>query len=96
MARGPAEVEQIAEELLGMQLVTHQTEPEGRKVSRLLVEEGLEIERELYLGEVLDRVAACPVMMASTAGGRGGSRKPNNVRSRTRSNRKRPTMEQCR
>ena len=52
-----------------MQLVTHQTGPEGRKVSRLLVEEGLEIERELYLGEVLDRVAACPVMMASTAGG---------------------------
>ena len=69
LARGPAEVEQIAEELLGMQLVTHQTGPEGRKVSRLLVEEGLEIERELYLGEVLDRVAACPVMMASTAGG---------------------------
>ena len=69
LARGPAEVEQIAEELLGMQLVTHQTGPEGRKVSRLLIEEGLEIERELYLGEVLDRVAACPVMMASTAGG---------------------------
>ena len=69
LARGPAEVEQIAEELLGMQLVTHQTGPEGRMVSRLLVEEGLEIERELYLGEVLDRVAACPVMMASTAGG---------------------------
>ena len=69
LARGPAEVGQIAEELLGMQLVTHQTEPEGRKVSRLLVEEGLEIEHELYLGEVLDRVVACPVMMASTAGG---------------------------
>ena len=69
LARGPAEAEKIAEELLGMQLVTHQTGPEGRKVSRLLVEEGVDIKRELYLGEVLDRVAACPVMMASTAGG---------------------------
>ena len=69
LARGPAEAEKIAEELLGMQLVTHQTGPEGRKVSRLLVEEGVDIKRELYLGEVLDRVACCPLMMVSTAGG---------------------------
>ena len=52
-----------------MQLVTHQTGPEGRKVARLLVEEGLDIERELYLGLVLDRAAGCPVMMASATGG---------------------------
>ena len=68
-ARGPAEAERGAEELLGMQLVTHQTGPEGRKVARLLVEEGLDIERELYLGLVLDRAAGCPVMMASATGG---------------------------
>ena len=68
-ARGPAEAERVAEELLGMQLVTHQTGPEGRKVARLLVEEGLDIERELYLGLVLDRAAGCPVMMASATGG---------------------------
>ena len=68
-ARGPAEAERVAEELLGMQLVTHQTGPEGRKVARLLVEEGLDIERELYLGLVLDRAAGCPVMMASAPGG---------------------------
>jgi succinyl-CoA synthetase beta subunit len=69
LAKGPAEAERIAGELLGMQLVTHQTGPEGRRVGRLLVEQGLDIERELYLGLVLDRAAGCPVVMASGAGG---------------------------
>ena len=53
----------------GMQLVTHQTGPEGRIVQRLLVEETLPIERELYLGIVLDRAIGKPVFMASRAGG---------------------------
>jgi succinyl-CoA synthetase beta subunit len=55
--------------MLGMTLVTHQTGPEGRVVQRLLVEETLPIERELYLGIVLDRIAGLPVFMASAAGG---------------------------
>src|SRR5450631_2374305 len=54
---------------MGMTLVTHQTGPEGRIVQRLLVEETLPIERELYLGIVLDRVQAKPVFMASASGG---------------------------
>ena len=52
-----------------MTLVTHQTGPEGRVVQRLLIEETLPIERELYLGIVLDRVQGKPVFMASAAGG---------------------------
>ena len=55
--------------ILGMTLVTHQTGPEGRVVQRLLIEETLPIERELYLGIVLDRVQGKPVFMASAAGG---------------------------
>src|SRR3954471_14372103 len=55
--------------ILGMQLVTHQTGPEGQKVRRLLIEETLPIERELYLGIVLDRATAKLVFMASKAGG---------------------------
>ena len=55
--------------MLGMTLVTHQTGPEGRMVQRLLIEETLPIERELYLGIVLDRVQGKPVFMASAAGG---------------------------
>ncbi len=55
--------------MLGMKLVTHQTGPEGRIVQRLLIEETLPIERELYLGIVLDRVQGKPVFMASAAGG---------------------------
>ncbi len=69
LARGPAEAERIAGEMLGMQLVTPQTGPRGRTVARLLVEQGLEIDRELYLGLTMDRAAARPVMMASSAGG---------------------------
>jgi succinyl-CoA synthetase beta subunit len=69
VAKGAEEAERIAGSMLGMTLVTHQTGPEGRVVSRLLIEEGLELTRELYLGVVLDRAAGRPVMMASPAGG---------------------------
>jgi succinyl-CoA synthetase beta subunit len=58
-----------ADKILGMRLVTHQTGPEGKVVQRLLIEETLPIERELYLGIVVDRAAARPVFMASAAGG---------------------------
>src|SRR3954465_817015 len=63
------EAGQIAEKMLGMQLITHQTGPEGKKVQRLLVEETLPIDRELYLGIVIDRVTGKPVFMASASGG---------------------------
>jgi len=60
---------ELARRILGMKLVTHQTGPEGRIVQRLLIEETLPIDRELYLGIVLDRVQGKPVFMASAAGG---------------------------
>jgi succinyl-CoA synthetase beta subunit len=63
------EAEQLAGKILGMQLVTHQTGPQGQKVQRLLIEETLPIERELYLGIVLDRATSKLVFMASAAGG---------------------------
>jgi succinyl-CoA synthetase beta subunit len=66
---GPAEVKSVAEKLLGMQLITHQTGPEGQKVQRLYVEQGLDIARELYLGLVVDREARRIAVMASTEGG---------------------------
>jgi succinyl-CoA synthetase beta subunit len=69
IARDAAEAAEIAKKMLGMKLVTHQTGPEGRIVQRLLIEETLPIERELYLGIVLDRVQGKPVFMASAAGG---------------------------
>jgi succinyl-CoA synthetase beta subunit len=69
LAKNPDEAERIARDLIGMTLKTHQTGPEGRVVSRVLVEEGLSIARELYLGLVLDRAAGRPVVMASSAGG---------------------------
>src|SRR6266851_3739967 len=69
VARDAAEVRAIAGKILGVTLITHQTGPEGRLVKRLLVEETLPIERELYLGIVLDRAEARPVFMASVAGG---------------------------
>jgi succinyl-CoA synthetase beta subunit len=69
LAKSPEEAEQIAKQILGMTLVTHQTGPEGRKVGRLLIEEGLQIERELYLSIVIDRATTCPVVIASAAGG---------------------------
>jgi succinyl-CoA synthetase beta subunit len=61
--------EEYAKNILGMQLITHQTGPEGQKVQRLLVEETAAIDRELYLGLVLDRVSSELVFMASKAGG---------------------------
>jgi succinyl-CoA synthetase beta subunit len=69
VAQNAAEAVEIARKMLGMRLVTHQTGPEGRTVHRVLIEETLPIERELYLGIVLDRVLAKPVFMASAAGG---------------------------
>jgi succinyl-CoA synthetase beta subunit len=69
VAKSPEEAERLAGAILGMQLVTHQTGPQGQKVGRVLVEEGLQMDRELYLGLVIDRSAGCPVMMASSEGG---------------------------
>jgi succinyl-CoA synthetase beta subunit len=63
------EAGEIAGKMLGMKLITHQTGPEGRIVHRLLVEETLPIEKELYLGILVDRDEAKPVFMASAAGG---------------------------
>ena len=69
VAKDAAEALELARKIMGMTLVTHQTGPEGRVVQRLLIEETLPIERELYLGIVLDRVQGKPVFMASSAGG---------------------------
>ncbi|MBV9404448.1 MAG: ADP-forming succinate--CoA ligase subunit beta [Acidobacteriaceae bacterium] len=69
IAKNAAEAAEIAKKMLGMTLVTHQTGPEGRVVQRLLIEETLPIERELYLGIVLDRGIGESVFMASKAGG---------------------------
>jgi succinyl-CoA synthetase beta subunit len=66
---GPAEARAVAEKILGMQLITHQTGPEGQKVQRLYVEQGLDIARELYLGLVVDREERRIAVMASTEGG---------------------------
>jgi succinyl-CoA synthetase beta subunit len=69
LGKTPDEVERVAKDIIGMTLVTHQTGPEGRFVSRVLVEEGLSMARELYLGLVLDRASGRPVLMASPSGG---------------------------
>jgi succinyl-CoA synthetase beta subunit len=69
VARSLADAEEAIKKILGMQLVTHQTGPAGQKVQRLLIEETAAIDRELYLGIVLDRAAAKLVFMASKAGG---------------------------
>src|SRR6267154_346088 len=69
VAKTLAEAEEYTTKILGMQLITHQTGPEGQKVQRVLMEEMSPIERELYLGIVLDRAAAKLVFMASQAGG---------------------------
>jgi succinyl-CoA synthetase beta subunit len=69
LAKSPDEAERIARDMIGMTLKTHQTGPEGRLVSRVFVEEGLAIARELYLALILDRAAARPILMASPAGG---------------------------
>jgi succinyl-CoA synthetase beta subunit len=69
IAKSVEEAAEIAAKMLGMKLVTHQTGPEGRIVHRLLVEETLPIEKELYLGILVDRGEGKPVFMASAAGG---------------------------
>jgi succinyl-CoA synthetase beta subunit len=69
LAKSADEAEKIARAMIGMTIVTHQTGPAGRVVSRVLVEEGLQMLRELYLSIVLDRSSGKPVMMASAAGG---------------------------
>ena len=69
LAKSPEEAKKVAGEILGMNLITHQTGPEGREVRVLLIEEGLPIDKEFYLGIVLDRASGRPVFMASSAGG---------------------------
>jgi len=69
LAKSPDEAMRIARDMIGMRLITHQTGPEGRIVSRVLVEEGLQISRELYVSVLLDRAAGRPIIMASAAGG---------------------------
>src|SRR4051794_15368186 len=69
LAKSPAEAVKLARDMIGMTLITHQTGPEGRIVGRVLIEEGLQMTRELYLSIVLDRAAGKPVIMASAAGG---------------------------
>src|SRR3954464_9265626 len=69
IAKSVEEAADLAAKMLGMTLITHQTGPEGRTVNRLLIEETLPIEKELYLGIVIDREEARTVFMASAAGG---------------------------
>ena len=71
LAKNRDEVKDIAEKMLGMTLVTHQTGPEGRVVKRVLIEQGMNLEgaREMYLAVVMDRESQRPVVMASSAGG---------------------------
>jgi succinyl-CoA synthetase beta subunit len=69
LAKSVEEAAQLAEKMLGMTLITHQTGPEGKVVQRLLIEEGLPIDRELYLSMLLDRQEAKLLIMASQAGG---------------------------
>jgi succinyl-CoA synthetase beta subunit len=69
LAASSAEAEQAAAQILGMLLKTHQTGPDGQRVRRVLVEEATAIQRELYLGIVLDRAVGAPAIMVSAAGG---------------------------
>lgn len=69
LAKSKSEVKNLASDILGMTLVTHQTGPAGKKVNKLLIEQGVDIDSELYLGVVLDRETSRFVMMASTEGG---------------------------
>ena len=69
LAKTAEEARELAGKMLGLKLVTHQTGPEGREVRVLLIEEGLPIDKEFYLGIVLDRASGRPVFMASAAGG---------------------------
>ncbi|MDH4262934.1 MAG: ADP-forming succinate--CoA ligase subunit beta [Spirochaetia bacterium] len=69
LAKSAAEAAEIAGKILGMNLVTHQTGPEGKKVLKLLIEEGMDIKHEYYVGITLDRKSSKPVIMVSTEGG---------------------------
>ena len=69
VAKSPDEAASLAGQMLGIKLVTAQTGPEGRLVRRVLVEEGLDIKREIYLSVLVDRAVSAPVFMASAAGG---------------------------
>jgi succinyl-CoA synthetase beta subunit len=69
IAKSLEEVKELSEKILGMCLVTHQTGPEGKIVKRLLIEQGVNIEKELYVGITLDRAQSKNVMMVSTEGG---------------------------
>ncbi len=69
LAKSLDEVKKLADEILGMTLVTHQTGPEGKLVRKVYIEEGADIQKEYYLGMLLDRAKEMPVMMASTEGG---------------------------
>jgi len=69
LAKSAEQAGELAGQILGMKLVTPQTGAEGRIVKRLLVEEGLDIKREIYMSVLVDRATACPVFMASAAGG---------------------------
>jgi len=69
LANDPAEAKTLAQNMIGMNLVTHQTGPEGKRVKKIMVEEALDIDRELYIGIVIDRAKESPVIMASSEGG---------------------------
>jgi succinyl-CoA synthetase beta subunit len=69
VAKSIDQVREYANQIMGMQLITHQTGPEGQKVNRLLIEEGADIKQELYVSLVTDRVTQKIVMMASSEGG---------------------------
>jgi len=69
LADSPEQAREAASQIIGMNLVTHQTGPEGRLVKRVLVEEQLQVDRELYLGVVIDNSIALPLVMASADGG---------------------------
>ncbi len=69
LAQSESEVQSVADQIIGMELVTHQTGPQGRRVTKVLVEQGLNIEKELYLSIIPDRNIAKIVVMASEAGG---------------------------
>ena len=69
VVKGAEAAEEAAKNLIGMQLVTYQTGPSGQRVGRVLVEEGLQMDRELYFSILIDRATQFPVMMASAAGG---------------------------
>src|SRR5450830_886211 len=69
VAKSIEQVKEYSEQIMGMQLITHQTSPEGQKVRRLMIEEGADIKQELYVSLVTDRVTQKVVLMASSEGG---------------------------